>query len=210
MRMLSLVAALLVLAVPRARAQGSYELSWWTVNGGGIVGASGSGFMLAGTVGQPDAGGPLVGGSFSVTGGFWPVATEFSPAPVSPGAFHSLTPCRAVDTRGNGAPIQGGVLLSGVPRMLPLADVCGVPPTATAVSLNVTITQATGSGHVTLYRWDKGAPGTSTINFPAAVVRANNGIFALASDGTGQLGAIATLTGGGSVHLIIDVNGYFE
>lgn len=119
-----------------------------------------------------------------------------------------MTPCRAVDTRGNGAPIQGGVLISGVPRALPLAGLCGVPLTAIAVSLNVTVIQATGAGSVTLFPWSQGVPETSTINFPASVARANNGLFALSSDGT--LGVIATVTGGGSVHLILDVNGYFD
>lgn len=203
---LSLLTAVLVLAVPCVHAQGSYEVSWWTVDGGGIMGASGGGFTLAGTAGQPDAGGPLAGGSFSVAGGFWPAAIDSSP----PGNFYSLTPCRAVDTRGNGAPIQGGVLVSGVPRSLPLAGVCGIPLTAAAVSLNVTTVQATGAGAVTLYPWGEGVPGTTAISFPASVARANNGVLALAFDGTGKLGAVATVTGGGSVHLIIDVNGYFE
>lgn len=206
MRTLSLAAALLVLGVPGARAQGSYEISWWSVDGGGVIGASGDGFTLAGTVGQPDAGGPLVGGSFSVSGGFWPAGAALVPL----GDFYSVTPCRAVDTRGNGAPIQGGALLSGVPRALPLGGVCGVPLTATAVSLNVTITQATGAGFITAYPWDQGVPGTSLINFSAFVIRANNGVLALAFDGSGTLGAVAMVTGGGSVHLIVDINGYFD
>lgn len=207
MRTLSLVAALLVLATPKVHAQGGYELSWWTVDGGGSIGASGGSVMLGGTIGQPDAGGPLVGGSFSVSGGFWVVAAE-PPTPDFPGSFYSVAPCRAVDTRGNGAPIQGGALISGVSRALPLAGQCGIPLTATAVSLNVTVIQATGSGSVTLYPWDQGAPGTSTINFPGSLARANNGLFALSSDGT--LGALATIGGGGSVHLVLDINGYFE
>jgi hypothetical protein len=204
MRTPILIAALLVLALPGARAQDGYEVSWWTVDGGGIMRATGGGFTLMGSVGQPDAGVSLVGGSFSVVGGFWPASAVF------PGAFHSTVPCRAVDTRGNGAPIQGGMLLSGAPRALPLAGVCGIPGTATAVSLNVTVTQATGAGAVTLYPWAQEVPGTTTINFPASSARANNGLFALAADGSGQLGALATIADGGSVHLIIDVNGYFE
>ncbi len=46
------------------------ELHRSTVDGGGTMFATGSGFELSGTVGQPDAG-PLEGGGFTLTGGFW-------------------------------------------------------------------------------------------------------------------------------------------
>ena len=51
-----------------ARAQ--YSIDWYKVAGGGGA-STGSGYALAGTIGQPDAGGPLAGGQYSVTGGFW-------------------------------------------------------------------------------------------------------------------------------------------
>ena len=47
-----------------------YDLSWFTIDGGGGT-STGGAFSLSGTIGQPDAGGPMVGGSFSLTGGFW-------------------------------------------------------------------------------------------------------------------------------------------
>ncbi len=50
-----------------------YDLSWWTVDGGG--GAVGGGtFTLLGTAGQPEAGPPLsdAAGRFTLLGGFWP------------------------------------------------------------------------------------------------------------------------------------------
>ncbi len=57
-----------------ASAAGGYSLDWWTVDGGGGGGSGGAGYELAGTIGQPDAGGPMTGGSYSLTGGFWPGA----------------------------------------------------------------------------------------------------------------------------------------
>jgi hypothetical protein len=48
----------------------SYDLTWSTVDGGGTMTASGGGFELSGTAGQPDAG-ALTGGPFALTGGFW-------------------------------------------------------------------------------------------------------------------------------------------
>jgi hypothetical protein len=47
----------------------SYELSWWTVDGGGRE-MSGGEYTLAGTTGQPDAN-ALTGGGYTLAGGFW-------------------------------------------------------------------------------------------------------------------------------------------
>jgi hypothetical protein len=48
----------------------AYELSWFTVDGGGGESAGG-GYALVGTAGQADAG-ALSGGDYSLVGGFWP------------------------------------------------------------------------------------------------------------------------------------------
>jgi hypothetical protein len=48
----------------------TYSIDWFKISGG--AGTSGGGqYSLSGTIGQPDAGGPLTGGSYSLTGGFW-------------------------------------------------------------------------------------------------------------------------------------------
>ena len=61
--------AVLLPLVSVVLAQGSYELSWATVDGGG--GSSEGGiYALSGTIGQPDAG-TLSGGLYTLTGGFW-------------------------------------------------------------------------------------------------------------------------------------------
>lgn len=68
----SLLLGLLVLliAVPVA-AQSGYTLTWWTVDGGGVVGAGSPGpYTLDGTAGQPDAG-VLEGSGYVLSGGFW-------------------------------------------------------------------------------------------------------------------------------------------
>jgi hypothetical protein len=46
-----------------------YDLSWYTIDGGGGTSTGGS-FSLSGTIGQPDAG-TLSGGTFTLSGGFW-------------------------------------------------------------------------------------------------------------------------------------------
>ncbi|MCP4664511.1 MAG: hypothetical protein GY856_54700 [bacterium] len=49
----------------------SFSLTWWTVDGGGGT-SSGDGLVVAGTIGQPDAGG-MTGGDYALQGGFWAV-----------------------------------------------------------------------------------------------------------------------------------------
>ncbi len=56
---------------PAAIAQtgGGYDLTWYTVDGGGGT-SSGGGYTLSGTAGQPDAG-TLSTGTYTLAGGFW-------------------------------------------------------------------------------------------------------------------------------------------
>jgi uncharacterized repeat protein (TIGR01451 family) len=60
-----------VTTAARPAAAQSYDLTWWTLDGGGLTDASGAPFDAGMTAGQPDAGGPFAGGSYSVSGGFW-------------------------------------------------------------------------------------------------------------------------------------------
>ncbi len=48
----------------------SFEVSWWTVDGGGGV-SSGGGFEVTGAIGQPDATARLAAGCWSIEPGFW-------------------------------------------------------------------------------------------------------------------------------------------
>ena len=56
-----------------ARISTGYDLSWWTVDGGGSK-VSDDGYALMGTIGQPDAGPVLSKDSYTLIGGFWPGA----------------------------------------------------------------------------------------------------------------------------------------
>ena len=68
---LLIVAGMLLLPVGLVGlAQGGYELSWWTVDGGGQMYSIGGGYEIGGTIGQPDAG-VLTGGGYTLGGGFW-------------------------------------------------------------------------------------------------------------------------------------------
>src|SRR5205085_1371516 len=65
--------AIILLTATAARTQ-SFDLSWNTIDGGGVTAIGGGAFTLGGTIGQPDAEiAPIMsGGSFMLTGGFWP------------------------------------------------------------------------------------------------------------------------------------------
>jgi hypothetical protein len=53
------------------RASGqSYSINWYKIAGGGGTSTGGT-YQVSGTIGQHDAGGPMTGGNFSLTGGFW-------------------------------------------------------------------------------------------------------------------------------------------
>ena len=127
-------------------------------------------------------------------------------SPPSPLSFHTVTPCRLADTRNASGPLGGPALQPGAIRPFTLTGLCGVPPTAKALSLNVTVTQPSAAGFLTLYPGGQLTPPTSSINFSQGQTRANNAVLPL-EDGTGIL---QIYSAGGSVHVILDVNGYFQ
>ncbi len=53
-----------------AAPQSGYDLSWYTVDGGGATFSTGGPYSLGGTIGQPDAG-SMSGGNYSLNGGLW-------------------------------------------------------------------------------------------------------------------------------------------
>lgn len=75
------------------------------------------------------------------------------------------------------------------------------------MAFNVTVTGSTDSGHLQLSSAGSPPPSTSTINWVMGQTRANNQILALgASESVTALCVIPS----GSLHLILDVVGYFE
>jgi hypothetical protein len=127
-----------------------------------------------------------------------------SPPPPGGSGFFLLTPCRQLDTRA-GSPIAARgkrtVTLTGYP--------CGIPATAKAVSANLTLTQTTAPGSLAIVASDAAGPTTtSNLSFRAGQTRANNTMLLLAQDGSGT---VRVENGSaGTLHAILDVNGYFQ
>jgi hypothetical protein len=132
--------------------------------------------------------------------------TRFTVA--SPGlGFYTLTPCRLVDTRDAAGPNGGPALEAAVARVFPLAGQCGIPASAQAVSVNVTVTAATAQGNLRLYPGGLPTPTVSTINYLVGQTRANNAVAPL--NALGEL-AVYCSQASGTAHFVLDVNGYFE
>lgn len=71
-----LIASVMMQFISVANAQ-DFTIPWHTIDGGGGESTGGI-FDLAGTIGQLDAGTPMTGGDFTLTGGFWSAGTEES------------------------------------------------------------------------------------------------------------------------------------
>lgn len=125
-----------------------------------------------------------------------------APPPAGNLRFHTVTPCRSADTRLNAAPLAAGSVTA-----LGLAARCGIPPTARAVAVNVTVTQAGAIGDLRVFPAGGAAPLASTINFRAGQTRANNAVLPLSANG--DL-AVRVAMPSGAVHVLIDVFGYFQ
>jgi hypothetical protein len=135
------------------------------------------------------------------------VGTLGPPSPPPATSFYTLTPCRAVDTRDPSGTFGGPALVAGVERSFALAGRCGIPATAKALSINVTVTGATAAGNLVAFPGGSSAPSTSTLNYGAGATRANNAIVGL---GSSAALAVRANQPSGSLHVIVDVNGYFQ
>ncbi|HLJ48609.1 MAG TPA: FG-GAP-like repeat-containing protein [Bryobacteraceae bacterium] len=128
--------------------------------------------------------------------------------PDSPAAqsLYTVTPCRVADTRGGfDAPFGSPGLAANGSRSFPIpTSVCsGIPATAQAYSLNVTVVPNGPLNYLTTWPTGQMQPVVSTLNSPAGLVVAN---AAIVPSGTG--GAISVFVTN-PTNLILDINAYF-
>ena len=117
-------------------------------------------------------------------------------------SYTGLTPSRLVDTRRTRNPLQ-----AKVPRAVPVrGGSTGVPAEATAVALNVTATEGTAGTDVRIYptRQGQSPPEVSNLNPPAGRTVAAAAVVAIGDDGT-----VSVVSSAGSIHLIVDLAGYY-
>jgi uncharacterized delta-60 repeat protein len=120
---------------------------------------------------------------------------------VAPGAFVPVTPKRVVDTRTG--PGTVGAIVAGASVEVPRSSFVFAPA---AVVMNVTVTQPTWDGSVVAYPKEAAVPLASNLNFVAGQTVPN-----LVIARTGALAQVALKNNSvqGTVHLVVDVCGYF-
>jgi hypothetical protein len=121
--------------------------------------------------------------------------------------YTPLTPCRLIDTRGNGAPFQGGAFAPGERRAYVPAGACAIPATGVATLLISFTTQnlTPVSGGV-LAILAPAAPFTATVdvfNLGSTWSASNT---AVATGGAGQFDVYVLIA---NAHVVVDVLGYF-
>jgi hypothetical protein len=123
-----------------------------------------------------------------------------------PARYHTVTPCRLIDTRNPPGPFGGPELAAGASRTFTVTGSCGVPANATAVFLNATVVSPTVGGNLRIFPTGSLVPAVSALNFSAEQTRGNNGIYSLDAQGRFD---IRLATASGTAHLVVDVAGYF-
>src|SRR5207302_2231001 len=115
-----------------------------------------------------------------------------------------ITPCRIMDTRGPNGPLGGPFIPGGGTRTVPvLSSFCGIPSTAAAYSLNVTvIPRVFFLGYLTVWPTGLPQPNVSTLNSIDGSVLADAAIVPV---GTG--GSINVFVQQ-DADVVIDINGY--
>lgn len=125
-----------------------------------------------------------------------------------PGAsFYTVNPCRVIDTRNPNGPYGGPALVAGTDRTFTVGGQCNIPASAKAIAVNVTATQATTVGNLSLFPAGTPPPLVSTINYVPSLNRANNAVVPL--DALGAM-TVHCAQSSGTVHFVLDVNGYFQ
>jgi hypothetical protein len=123
----------------------------------------------------------------------------FGPPATGSLKFYPATPCRIADTRAG----QGPVLAGGTSRSFAVSGVCGIPSTAKAFSLNVTVVPDGPLAYLTLWPTGSAQPLVSTLNSFQGRILANAAIVPAGTNGT--VSVFVTNT----THVVLDINGYF-
>src|SRR2546421_10071804 len=129
--------------------------------------------------------------------------TNPAPAPGPGGAYHPLAPSRILDTRTN---LGGhlGPLTGGQTYDLTVIGQGGLPASgAVAVVLNVTVTDTSSAGYLTVYPTGIARPGASNLNW-----RAGQTIPNLVEVKLGTTGKVTIYNFMGTTNVVIDVEGW--
>ena len=144
------------------------------------------------------------GSSHNCTDGCGTVFSLSGPNP-TPFQFIPLTPCREVDTRNTDGEFGGPPMQGNTSRSFPLPQNpdCGVPATAAAYSLNVTVVPRGALNYLTIWPTGEAQPLVSTMNSPDGRVKANAAIVPAGANEAVSVYVTDT------TDVILDIDGYF-
>ena len=171
---------------------------------GGVLCAAGTGWDGPTGLGTPAGTGGLATGDLSCGGTPAPTSGGVSGG-ASAGRYVALAPVRVLDTRS----AVGGAFGPAASRTLGLGT--SLPGgSAAAVVVNLTVTNATGSGFVTAWPAGAARPVASNLNTTPGLTRANEVTVALGSATTGGApNALSLFNSAGSADLVVDLLGYY-
>jgi hypothetical protein len=119
--------------------------------------------------------------------------------------FYAVTPCRVADTRNAAGAFGGPILSGGGARSFAIPQSsCGIPATAKAYSVNVTVVPAVRLSYLTAWPTGAAQPHVSTLNSWDGSIVANAALVP-----AGANGAVSFFVTD-NTHLVLDVNGYFQ
>ena len=134
-----------------------------------------------------------------------PITPPLDPALDAAGKFIALPPQRLFDTRaGQPAPGPKGKVAAGETIDVQITGRAGVPANATAVVMNVTVTETESPGFVTVWASGSTRPQTSNLNYLSQNSTRPN--LVTVPIGVGGKVSMYALTPG---HLLADVAGYY-
>lgn len=130
----------------------------------------------------------------------------FAAATTTAGSYVPLAPDRVTDTRsGSGYPNEGQPLGAGSSLTVQLAGAGGIPPSGAAAALiNVTVTDTTAAGYLTVYPAGNSLPTASNLNWVVGETVANRVLVPV-----GSSGQVTLYNSAGTTELAVDVDGYF-
>jgi hypothetical protein len=135
-------------------------------------------------------------------------ATHVSQLQTGGSSYVPIPPVRVLDTRPATNVQLTGTFNANTPRTFAVGGfVPSIPANAIAVTGNIAVVSQTSAGYVSITPTPTATPPAATINFPLGDVRANN--FTIPLSATGRLAAVYKAPAGKTVHLVIDITGYF-
>ena len=187
---------------------GMHALQAPVANGGTLSGRRQAtldgGRILPGASSQTDMSEPIQSGATS-----WPAlaapsaptmaGSEQASSSTTGAAYTALTPTRLLDTRATGTPLGPGGSLN-----LTVAGVDGVPGTATAVAINVTVTNTTAASYLSVYPAGGARPVVSNLNWASGETVPNLVIVPV-----GTSGQVSFYNYAGRTDVVVDLEGYF-